>query len=133
MSVLSGNRNFEGRINPDVKMNYLASPAAGGRVRAARRAHGRRHRQRAAGHRGDGQPVYLRDIWPTDAEVQEVIRQAIDDDMYARRYADVFAGTRRQNLPTPTGSTFAWDADSTYVRKPPYFDGMPPIRRRSPT
>jgi aconitate hydratase len=76
----------------------------------------------------DGQPVYLRDIWPTDAEVQEVIRQAIDDDMYARRYADVFAGDQTwQNLPTPTGSTFAWDADSTYVRKPPYFEGMQPV------
>ena len=73
----------------------------------------------------DGQPVYLRDIWPTDAEVQDVIRQAIDDDMYARRYADVFAGDDTwRNLPTPTGATFAWDADSTYVRKPPYFDGM---------
>jgi aconitate hydratase len=79
----------------------------------------------------DGQPVYLRDIWPTDAEVQEVIRQAIDDDMYARRYADVFAGDSTwQNLPTPTGATFAWDADSTYVRKPPYFEGMQPRARR---
>jgi len=73
----------------------------------------------------DGRPVYLRDIWPTDAEVQDVIRQAIDDDMYARRYADVFAGDRTwQELPTPTGSTFEWDADSTYVRRPPYFEGM---------
>ncbi|HRY09379.1 MAG TPA: aconitate hydratase AcnA [Candidatus Nanopelagicales bacterium] len=127
VSVLSGNRNFEGRINPDVKMNYLASPP----LVVAYALLGRMDVDivnEPLGTGTDGQPVYLRDIWPTDAEVQEVIRRAIDDDMYARRYADVFAGDQTwQNLPTPTGSTFAWDADSTYVRKPPYFDGMQPV------
>jgi aconitate hydratase len=127
VSVLSGNRNFEGRINPDVKMNYLASPP----LVVAYALLGRMDVDivnEPLGTGTDGQPVYLRDIWPTDAEVQEVIRQAIDDDMYARRYADVFAGDQTwQNLPTPTGSTFAWDADSTYVRKPPYFEGMQPV------
>ena len=124
VSVLSGNRNFEGRINPDVKMNYLASPP----LVVAYALLGRMDvdiTTEPLGTGTDGQPVYLRDIWPTDAEVQDVIRQAIDDDMYARRYADVFAGDDTwRNLPTPTGATFAWDADSTYVRKPPYFDGM---------
>ena len=124
VSVLSGNRNFEGRINPDVKMNYLASPP----LVVAYALLGRMDvdiTTEPLGTGADGQPVYLRDIWPTDAEVQEVIRQAIDDDMYARRYADVFAGDSTwQNLPTPTGATFEWDADSTYVRKPPYFEGM---------
>ena len=124
VSVLSGNRNFEGRINPDVKMNYLASPP----LVVAYALLGRMDvdiTTEPLGTGADGQPVYLRDIWPTDAEVQDVIRQAIDDDMYARRYADVFAGDSTwQNLPTPTGATFEWDADSTYVRKPPYFEGM---------
>lgn len=124
VSVLSGNRNFEGRINPDVKMNYLASPP----LVVAYALVGRMDvdiTTEPLGTGADGQPVYLRDIWPTDAEVQDVIRQAIDDDMYARRYADVFAGDSTwQNLPTPTGATFEWDADSTYVRKPPYFEGM---------
>ena len=124
VSVLSGNRNFEGRINPDVKMNYLASPP----LVVAYSLLGRMDvdiTTEPLGVGTDGQPVYLRDIWPTDAEVQDVIRQAIDEDMYARRYADVFAGDATwQNLPTPTGATFAWDPDSTYVRKPPYFEGM---------
>ncbi|MEI2784634.1 MAG: aconitate hydratase AcnA [Candidatus Nanopelagicales bacterium] len=124
VSVLSGNRNFEGRINPDVKMNYLASPP----LVVAYALLGRMDLDittEPLGVGADGQPVYLRDIWPTDAEVQDVIRQAIDEDMYARRYADVFAGDATwQNLPTPTGATFAWDPDSTYVRKPPYFEGM---------
>ena len=127
VSVLSGNRNFEGRINPDVKMNYLASPP----LVVAYALLGRMDSDivnEPLGTGTDGQPVYLRDIWPTDAEVQQVIRRAIDDDMYARRYADVFAGDQTwQNLPTPTGSTFAWDAESTYVRKPPYFEGMQPV------
>jgi len=124
VAVLSGNRNFEGRINPDVKMNYLASPP----LVVAYALLGRMDADivnEPLGTASDGQPVYLRDIWPSDAEVQQVIGQAIDDDMYARRYADVFAGDETwQNLPTPTGSTFAWDPASTYVRKPPYFEGM---------
>ena len=123
-AVLSGNRNFEGRINPDVKMNYLASPP----LVVAYALLGRMDVDivtEPLGTGNDGQPVYLRDIWPTDAEVSEVIAQAIDEDMFARRYADVFAGDQTwQNLPTPEGSQFAWDPDSTYVRKPPYFDGM---------
>jgi len=124
VAVLSGNRNFEGRINPDVKMNYLASPP----LVVAYALLGRMDADivnEPLGTASDGQPVYLRDIWPSDAEVQQVIGQAIDDDMYARRYADVFAGDETwQNLPTPTGSEFAWDPASTYVRKPPYFEGM---------
>ena len=123
-AVLSGNRNFEGRINPDVKMNYLASPP----LVVAYALLGRMDVDivtEPLGIGSDGQTVYLRDIWPTDAEVSEVIAQAIDEDMFARRYADVFAGDQTwQNLPTPEGSQFAWDPDSTYVRKPPYFDGM---------
>ena len=126
VSVLSGNRNFEGRINPDVKMNYLASPP----LVVAYALLGRMDVDivnEPLGTGADGQPVYLRDIWPTDAEVAEVMGTAIDDDMYARRYADVFAGDQTwQNLPTPSGSQFAWDPDSTYVRKPPYFEGMQP-------
>jgi aconitate hydratase len=123
-AVLSGNRNFEGRINPDVKMNYLASPP----LVVAYALLGRMDVDivtEPLGTGTDGRPVYLRDIWPTDAEVSEVISQAIDEDMFARRYADVFAGDQTwQNLPTPAGSQFEWDADSTYVRKPPYFEGM---------
>jgi aconitate hydratase len=124
VSVLSGNRNFEGRINPDVKMNYLASPplvvayALAGSMDA-------RHHQRAAGHRDGRRPVYLRDIWPSPHEIEEVVDSAIASEMFTRGYADVFAGDERwQSLPTPTGDIFEWDEDSTYVRKPPYFDGM---------
>ena len=124
VSVLSGNRNFEGRINPDVKMNYLASPplvvayALAGSMDVDITTE-------PLGADLDGQPVYLRDLWPSAAEVQEVIDSSIASEMYTRDYADVFAGDERwTSLPTPTGDTFAWDAESTYVRKPPYFDGM---------
>lgn len=123
-SVLSGNRNFEGRINPDVKMNYLASPplvvayALAGTMDTD-------FDTEPLGADETGTPVYLRDIWPTAAEVQATIDAAIDRAMYAKGYADVFAGDDRwRSLPTPTGDTFVWDAASTYVRKPPYFDGM---------
>ncbi len=125
VSVLSGNRNFEGRINPDVKMNYLASPplvvayAIAGSMDVDITTE-------SLGTDPDGNPVYLRDIWPTDQEIQEVIGSAIESQMFTRDYADVFAGDERwTSLPTPTGDTFEWDAQSTYVRKPPYFDGMP--------
>ena len=125
VSVLSGNRNFEGRINPDVKMNYLASPplvvayAIAGTMDVDITTE-------SLGTDPDGNPVYLRDIWPTDQEIQEVIESAIESQMFTRDYADVFAGDARwTSLPTPTGDTFEWDASSTYVRKPPYFDGMP--------
>ncbi len=123
-SVLSGNRNFEGRINPDVKMNYLASPplviayALAGTMDMD-------FETEPLGTDEAGAPVFLRDIWPSAAEVQATIDSAIDREMFTKDYADVFAGDERwRTLPTPAGDTFAWDAGSTYVRKPPYFDGM---------
>jgi aconitate hydratase len=124
VSVLSGNRNFEGRINPDVKMNYLASPplvvayALAGTMDVDLDTE-------PLGERADGTPVYLRDIWPSAQEIQDTIASAIAGEMFTRGYADVFAGDQRwRDLPTPTGNTFEWDSASTYVRKPPYFDGM---------
>ncbi|HSY16589.1 MAG TPA: aconitate hydratase AcnA, partial [Jatrophihabitantaceae bacterium] len=122
-AVLSGNRNFEGRINPDVKMNYLASPP----LVVAYALAGSMDIDITTEPLGEGTdgPVYLRDIWPSTAEVQQVIDEAIASEMYASDYADVFAGDERwQSLPTPEGNIFAWDPQSTYVRKPPYFDGM---------
>jgi aconitate hydratase len=126
VSVLSGNRNFEGRIQPDVKMNYLASPA----LVVAYALAGTMDIDLATeplGTGADGQPVYLRDIWPTTAEVEQTVAGAIASEMFTRGYADVFAGDERwRSLPTPSGDTFTWEPDSTYVRKPPYFDGMTP-------
>ena len=123
-AVLSGNRNFEGRINPDVKMNYLASPP----LVVAYAIAGTMNLDLLGdplAHDPDGAPVYLRDLWPSPQEVQDVIESAVRADMFASDYADVFAGDERwRSLPTPTGNTFAWADDSTYVRKPPYFDGM---------
>ncbi|GAA1452719.1 aconitate hydratase AcnA [Nocardiopsis tropica] len=123
-AVLSGNRNFEGRINPDVKMNYLASPplvvayALAGSLDVDITTE-------PLGIGKDGEPVYLADVWPTAEEIQEVMDSAIASDMYESAYSDVFAGDERwRSLPTPTGNTFEWEAESTYVRKPPYFDGM---------
>ncbi|WP_420119123.1 aconitate hydratase AcnA, partial [Micromonospora sp.] len=124
VSVLSGNRNFEGRINPDVKMNYLASPP----LVVAYALAGTMDIDLAnepLGEDTEGNPVFLRDIWPNTAEIQDVIAQAIGATGFSAAYADVFAGDERwQSLPTPTGDTFAWADDSTYVRKPPYFEGM---------
>ncbi|SHG67531.1 aconitate hydratase AcnA [Streptoalloteichus hindustanus] len=124
VSVLSGNRNFEGRINPDVKMNYLASPP----LVVAYALAGSMDMDLTTeplGTDSDGQPVYLSDIWPSPQEVQEVITSALSAEAFAASYSDVFAGDERwQSLPTPTGKTFEWAADSTYVRKPPYFEGM---------
>ncbi|MGE5290540.1 MAG: aconitate hydratase AcnA [Micromonosporaceae bacterium] len=124
VSVLSGNRNFEGRINPDVKMNYLASPplvvayALAGTMDIDLTT-------QPLGTSSDGKPVYLADIWPSSAEIQDVIGTAVAAEMFARDYADVFTGDERwQSLPVPAGDIFEWDPDSTYVRKPPYFDGM---------
>jgi aconitate hydratase len=126
VSVLSGNRNFEGRINPDIKMNYLASPPLVVAYALAGSMDIDITRD-PLGSDEAGQPVYLHDIWPSPAEVEEVIAQAINQEMFTRDYADVFAGDERwQSLPTPTGKTFEWDPQSTYVRKPPYFDGMSP-------
>ncbi|MFD6986573.1 aconitate hydratase AcnA, partial [Streptomyces sp. NPDC059956] len=123
-SVLSGNRNFEGRINPDVKMNYLASPplvvayAIAGSMKVD-------ITRDAIATDSEGNPVFLKDIWPTEAEVNDVVANAIGEDMFSKSYQDVFAGDAQwQALSIPTGNTFEWDPQSTYVRKPPYFEGM---------
>ncbi len=125
VSVLSGNRNFEGRINPDVKMNYLASPPL---VIAYALAGSMDFdlNNDPLGQDPDGNDVFLHDIWPSPQEVQRTIDEAVSAEMFSKDYADVFAGTEQwQALPTPEGDTFAWDPESTYVRKPPYFEGMP--------
>ncbi|WP_300017905.1 aconitate hydratase [Pseudonocardia sp.] len=126
VSVLSGNRNFEGRINPDVKMNYLASPplviayALAGTMDFD-------FENQPLGTATDGTEVYLRDIWPSAKDVQDTIDNSISQEMFTKDYADVFAGDERwTSLPTPEGKTFDWDPRSTYVRKPPYFEGMSP-------
>jgi aconitate hydratase len=126
VSVLSGNRNFEGRINPDVKLNYLASPPL---VVAYALVGTMDHdfENEPLGVSPDGEPVFLRDVWPSPFDVQEVVASAISAEMFTKDYADVFAGDERwRSLPTPTGSTFEWDPESTYVRKAPYFDDMAP-------
>ena len=123
-AVLSGNRNFEGRINPDVKMNYLASPplviayALAGTMDFD-------FDEDPLGTDKDGNDVYLKDIWPSQKDVSDTIASAINQEMFVKNYADVFKGDERwRDLPTPSGNTFEWAEDSTYVRKPPYFDGM---------
>ena len=124
-AVLSGNRNFEGRISPDVKMNYLASPmlviayALAGTMDID-------ILNDPLATNDAGEAVYLKDLWPTQAEIEEVIGSSISSEMFKERYADVFTGDERwRSLPTPEGNTFEWDDASTYVRKGPYFDGMP--------
>ena len=124
-AVLSGNRNFEGRISPDVKMNYLASPPL---VVAYALAGTMDHdfEKDSLGNDKDGKPVLLKDIWPSAQEIQSVIDSSISSEMFKKDYASVFDGDHRwKSLDTPTGKTFEWDPKSTYVRKPPYFDGMP--------
>lgn len=123
-AVLSGNRNFEGRISPDVKMNYLASPimviayAIAGTMDFD-------FETQALGQDQDGNDVFLKDIWPSTEEIEETIAEAISRELYEADYADVFKGDEQwQNLDIPTGKTFEWDEDSTYIRKAPYFDGM---------
>ncbi len=125
VSVLSGNRNFEGRINPDVKMNYLASPplvvayALAGTMDFD-------FETEALGQDSDGNDVYLKDIWPDPDEVQSVIDKTVTREMFEKDYADVFKGDDLWNsLNVPTGATFTWEEDSTYVRRAPYFEGMP--------
>ncbi|MGY2005438.1 aconitate hydratase [Nocardia gipuzkoensis] len=124
-AVLSGNRNFEGRISPDVKMNYLASPplviayALAGTMDFD-------FENDPLGKDNDGNDVFLKDIWPSPQEIQDTIDRVISRDMFLEDYKDVFRGDERwRGLPTPEGKTFEWDAQSTYVRKPPYFEGMP--------
>jgi aconitate hydratase A / 2-methylisocitrate dehydratase len=125
VSVLSGNRNFEGRINPDVKMNYLASPplcvayAIAGTMDIDLL-------NDPLGTDSDGNAVFLRDIWPSEKEVAQTVEEAVQSDMFRKSYGEVFKGDERWNsLDVPTGDRFEWDDASTYVRKPPYFDGMP--------
>jgi aconitate hydratase len=124
-SVLSGNRNFEGRINPDVKMNYLASPplvvayALAGTMDIDLQ-------NDPLGEGSDGEPVFLRDIWPSAAEVAQTIEQAVQSDMFRRSYDGVYAGDERwRTLPVPSGDSFVWEESSTYVRNPPYFHDLP--------
>ena len=124
-AVLSGNRNFEGRISPDVKMNYLASPplvivyALAGTMNIDLATE-------PVGQGSEGQDVFLADLWPSAEEIEAVVGSSINSEMFASRYADVFNGDERwRNLPTPEGELFAWDEASTYIRRAPYFDGMP--------
>ena len=131
VSVLSGNRNFEGRINPDVKMNYLASPplvvayALAGTMDIDLV-------EDPLGIDADGNEVYLRDLWPSEQEVAETVESAVQSDMFRSSYGEVFEGDERWNsLDVPTGDRFAWPEDSTYVRQPPYFEGMPPEPERA--
>ena len=123
-SVLSGNRNFEGRINPEVRANYLASPplvvayALAGRIDADMY-------NEPLGEGSDGEPVYLKDIWPTQQEILEVMKSSVLPEQFEKEYADVYTGDERwRALPTPEGATFAWSEESTYVKHPPYFVGM---------
>ncbi|OKH74162.1 aconitate hydratase AcnA [Mycolicibacterium obuense] len=124
-AVLSGNRNFEGRISPDVKMNYLASPP----LVIAYGLAGTMDfdfESDPLGQDNDGNDVFLKDIWPSPQEIQETIASSINREMFTDSYADVFKGDDRwRSLPTPEGNTFEWNEDSTYVRKAPYFEGMP--------
>ncbi len=124
VAVLSGNRNFEGRINPDIKMNYLASPPLVVAYALAGSMDIDLYHE-PLGTDQDGNDVFLADIWPSTEEIEQVVGSCIASDMFVRDYADVFAGDERwQSLPTPEGDTFTWDTGSTYVRKPPYFEGM---------
>ena len=123
--MLSGNRNFEGRINSDVRANYLASPplvvayALAGRIDIDLATE-------PIGNGSDGQPVYLRDIWPSQQEIASTVARAVRAEMFQKQYADVFKGDLQWNgLPVPEGETYAWEPDSTYVRQPPYFENMP--------
>jgi len=123
-SVLSGNRNFEGRINPDVRANYLMSPplvvafALAGRIDVDMR-------KDPIGKDRQGQPVYLSDLWPSRREVEETIQKSISSDMFRMSYGEVYHGDERwRSLPVPKGETYAWEKDSTYIRRAPYFDEM---------
>ena len=132
-SVLSGNRNFEGRVNPDVRANYLASPplvvayALAGSVMVDLATE-------PLGTDADGEPVYLKDIWPSAKEVAKTVRKAVKKSMFRKRYGDVFEGDEEwQDIKVTGGLTYGWDATSTYVQNPPYFAGMSPTRRSRST
>jgi aconitate hydratase len=123
-SVLSGNRNFEGRVHSEVKMNYLASPplvvayALAGTVDIDLTSE-------PLGQDSDGNPVYLKDIWPSNKEISDTILATVGPEMFSKNYADVFKGDSRWNqIESPDGESYAWDEQSTYVKSPPYFDGM---------
>ncbi|MDO5697912.1 MAG: aconitate hydratase [Dermatophilus congolensis] len=123
-SVLSGNRNFEGRIHPQCRMNFLASPPLVVAYALAGTMHTDLTRD-PLGTGSDGEPVYLRDIWPSQAEIDAVIADTVKAELFSKGYADVMAGDERwASLPLTAGETYAWEPDSTYIRKPPYFDGM---------
>jgi len=125
VSVLSGNRNFEGRINPDVKLNYLASPPLCVAYAIAGTMDIDLYDE-PLGTDDHGEPVFLKDIWPSEAEVHQTIEEAVQSDMFRKSYGEVFEGDERwTSLEVPTGEAFAWDESSTYVRRPPFFDGMP--------
>src|SRR5579863_7721898 len=125
VSVLSGNRNFEGRINPDVKMNYLASPPLCVAYAIAGTIDVDLYND-PLGHDDDGQPVYLREIWPSSEDVALTVQQAVQSDMFRKSYSEVFDGDERWNgLEVPTGELFEWDPRSTYVRRPPFFEDLP--------
>jgi aconitate hydratase len=125
VSVLSGNRNFEGRINPDVRMNYLASPPLCVAYAIAGTMDIDLYDD-PLGEDENGDPVYLKDIWPGEAEVHQTIEEAVQSDMFRKSYSEVFDGDERWNsLEVPSGERFAWDQDSTYVRQPPFFEGLP--------
>jgi aconitate hydratase len=122
-SVLSGNRNFEGRVHPEVKMNYLASPPLCVAYALAGTVNIDLSRD-PLGTGSDGKPVYLRDIWPSNKEIADTIARTIGPEMFAQNYANVFAGDSRWNqVQSPDGALYRWD-DSTYIKRPPYFDGM---------
>jgi aconitate hydratase len=126
VSVLSGNRNFEGRINPDVKMNYLASPPLCVAYAIAGTMDIDLYDE-PLGEDDQGTPVFLKDLWPTAAEVAATVEEAVQSDMFRKSYAEVFEGDQRwTSLEVPGGELFAWDADSTYVRRPPFFEGLDP-------
>jgi len=125
VSVLSGNRNFEGRINPDVKMNYLASPPLCVAYALAGTMDIDLYEE-PLGEDDRGRPVFLKDIWPSAAEVAETVQEAVQSDMFRKSYGEVFDGDERWNsLAVPSGESFAWDARSTYVRRPPFFESLP--------
>ncbi len=123
-SVLSGNRNFEGRVNQDVRANYLASPPLVVAYALAGSIYTNLETEPLGMDKG-GKPVYLRDVWPSNAEIEQTVRAAVTAEMFAARYADVFKGdTRWQSIKTGAGRTYGWDSKSTYVQNPPYFEGM---------